>query len=123
MTRGGLGMTSDGRKTTTFDVEDYLLHHGEKFARRFSAARFLALSLSADLHQVDPGQIRTPALLVAAEGDTIVPREQMVDLANRWGGECRLVDLPTQVGHDAFLAEPTVIGRIIRNALTSSVLV
>jgi homoserine O-acetyltransferase len=105
------------------DVEEYLLHHGEKFARRFSPARFLALSFSADLHDIDPGQIRTPALLVAAEGDTIVPREQMVDLADRWGGECRLVDLPTQVGHDAFLAEPTAIGRIIRNALTSSVLV
>lgn len=106
----------------TDSVESYLLHHGEKFARRFSPARFLALSLSADLHSVDPQRIHTPAVLVSVEGDTIVPPEQMIELDALWDGPCRLVHLPTRTGHDAFLAEPGTIGPVIRNALTSLVL-
>lgn len=102
-------------------VEAYLLHHGEKFARQFSPERFLALSLSADLHRVNPTHIRTPALFVAAENDTLVPRQQMEDLAREWGGLSELVHLHTQIGHDAFLAEPTKIGGIIRNALNTTV--
>ena len=100
-------------------VQEYLRHHGDRFARRFSPRRFLALSLSADLHRVHPEHIRTPAWLVAAQGDTLVPREQMLDLAARWGGTHRFVELPTGVGHDAFLAEPERIGAILHNALTS----
>lgn len=107
----------------TRSVETYLLHHGEKFARQFSPARFLALSLSADLHEVDPQRIHTPAVLISVEGDTIVPRDQMLDLASQLAGPCRLVHLPTFTGHDAFLAEPKTVGPIIRNALTSLVLV
>lgn len=109
------------RLTPHFAVEHYLRHQGETFAQRFSPARFLALSLSADLHEVDPARIRTPALLVAADGDRIVPREQMLDLADRWGGRCRLVHLATHSGHDAFLAEPAKIGGTIKNALNSTV--
>lgn len=100
-------------------VESYLLHHGEKFARRFTPARFLALSLSADSHRIAPEDGRTPATFVAVEGDTIVPREQMVDLAGRWGAASRLVLAPSRVGHDAFLAEPETVGSILRNVLDS----
>lgn len=98
-------------------VESYLWHQGRKFARRFSAARFLALSHSADTHRVNPELITTPATFVAADGDRIVPREQMVELADRWAGRSRLVPAPSHVGHDAFLAEPEIIGPILRNAL------
>lgn len=108
-----------------FPVEAYLQHQGEKFARAFTPARFLALSLSADLHVVDPAAILTPALLVAAAGDTIVPREQMDDLAARFGGPCRLVETPTRTGHDAFLAEPHAVGGVggfLHELLTSSLL-
>ena len=49
--------------------------------RRGRAERFLALSLSGDLHRVDPAPIRTPTVIVAAEGDAIVPAEQLEQLA------------------------------------------
>src|SRR5205085_3496832 len=62
--------------SATFPVESYLLHHGEKFAVSWRPERFLALSLSADLHRVEPAAVRVPATLVAAEGDAIVPGEQ-----------------------------------------------
>ena len=57
-----------------FPVEGYLRQHGQRFADRWTPARFLALSLSGDLHRVNPRTIRTPAVIVAAEGDAIVPR-------------------------------------------------
>lgn len=106
---------------TRFPVEDYLRHHGDKFARAFTPARFLALSLSGDLHSIDPSACRTPALIVAAAGDTIIPREQMVELARHWGGPSRFVETQTRTGHDAFLAEPHVVGELLQDLLTSAV--
>jgi len=123
----GLAMTTYrsteefGRRFDGESVERYLRHHGEKFARSFSAARFLALSLSADLHSVNPEECSTPATFVAARGDVIVPIAQMDELAARWGGPNRLIETTTTTGHDAFLAEPKVVGQLIHEALTSQV--
>lgn len=100
-----------------FEVERYLMHHGTTFAARFDPHRYLALLLSADLHRVVPERITTPTVLVAAEGDTLVPRAQLESLAARLGGPSRLTTITTQVGHDAFLAEPTQVGRILTAAL------
>ncbi len=101
-----------------FPVQHYLRHHGERFALRWRAERFLALSLSGDLHRVDPRRIRTPAVLVAAEGDTLVPLEQMERLASLLAGPHELACLPTIYGHDAFLAEPAAIARALTAALS-----
>lgn len=100
-----------------FPVEGYLRHHGERFAAAWTPERFLALSLSIDLHRVDPAAITVPALLVAAEGDAIVPGEQMRALAERFGAPARLAELPTTRGHDAFLTEPEALGRLIADSL------
>lgn len=99
-------------------VDSYLRHHGERFADRFSPERFLALSLSGDLHSVDPARIRTRTVLVAAEGDTNVPREQLEQLARELAAPCQLVDLPSIHGHDAFLTEPIALGRILTQSLS-----
>jgi homoserine O-acetyltransferase len=103
-----------------FPVEGYLRHHGERFAAAWTPERFLALSLSADLHRVEPEAIRTPAVLVAAQGDAIVPGEQMQALAARLAGPTRLVEVATTRGHDAFLAEPDAMGRLLKDSLTTS---
>lgn len=102
----------------TFEVERYLAHCGERFADTFSAERFLALSLSGDLHRVDPAAVVAPTVLVAAEDDSLVPAAQMQELARRLGGPSRLVQLETPYGHDAFLLEPAAIGRILSTALS-----
>jgi homoserine O-acetyltransferase len=101
-----------------FPVEGYLHHHGERFAHRWTPARFLALSLSGDLHRVNPRAIRTPAVIVAAERDAIVPRAQLEYLVDHLGGPARLVDLPSTRGHDAFLTEPRELGHILDTALS-----
>jgi homoserine O-acetyltransferase len=105
----------------TFPVEGYLRQHGERFASRWSAERFLALSLSGDLHRVDPSAIRTPTTIVAAEGDAIVPGEQLEALAAAIPGPCQLIHLPTVRGHDAFLTEPIAVGVIVHAALHNRV--
>jgi homoserine O-acetyltransferase len=96
-----------------FPVEAYLRHQGERFADSWTAERFLALSLSADLHRVNPAAIHTRALLIAAERDTVVPGEQMRVLAEKLAGPTRLVELPSTRGHDAFLTEPVALGRLL----------
>ena len=106
-----------GERFDANSVLDYLRHQGEKFARRFSAARYLALSQSLDSHVVDPAAITVPTTLVAARGDAIVPLEQLQELADVLAGPSVLRVTQTSTGHDAFLAEPQVVGAIIRNSL------
>lgn len=111
--RGSAG--SDAR----FPVEQYLQHHGDRFAAAWSPARFLALSLSADLHEVDPTRIATPTLLVAAEDDAVVPRAQVDALAAALAGPVRVAEIATDTGHDAFLTEPRQVGALLHAALHS----
>jgi homoserine O-acetyltransferase len=104
----------------TFPVEEYLRHCGARFASAWAPHRYLALSLSSDLHRVDSAAIRVPAVLVAAEGDTIVPGDQMQELSIRLGARNDLVTLPTLFGHDAFLTEPAKVGQILQSALATT---
>lgn len=102
-------------------IDCYLRHQGDKFARRFEPARFLALSLSSDLHAVTPARIRTPTILVAAEHDAVVPRAQLVELARELGAPSRLVDLPSIHGHDAFLTDTDSLSHILRDTLAGDI--
>ena len=104
-------------RSAEFEVERYLRRAGERFAASMSPARFLALSLSADLHQVAPERIAVPTTLVAAQGDTLVPAAQMRALASRLPRLDRLVTLRSRFGHDAFLTEPARLSRLLATAL------
>ncbi|HXT16426.1 MAG TPA: homoserine O-succinyltransferase [Gemmatimonadaceae bacterium] len=106
----------------TFPVESYLAHHGEQFADRWSAERFLALSLSGDLHRVDPARITTPTVIVAAEGDAIVPGAQLEALAATIAAPTRLIHLASTCGHDAFLTEPDALGTILEIAIATTII-
>ena len=100
-----------------FEVDAYLRDRGARFVEAMRPERFLALSLSTDLHRVDPGRVTTPTTIVAAEADAIVPREQLDTLAARLAGARNLVELPTRVGHDAFLVETARVSAILSAAL------
>lgn len=106
-----------GDRTASFPVESYLQRHGERFAAAWQPARFLALSLSADLHRISPRDIRTPALFVAAKDDAIVPRQQLEELSGAIAAPSRLADIDTTTGHDAFLTEPRQVSRLLQLAL------
>jgi homoserine O-acetyltransferase/O-succinyltransferase len=97
-----------------FPVEDYIDHNGRAFARRFTAAQFLCLSQSSDLHFVDAGDVRTPVTLVSTDPDFIAPRWQMEDLARRMGDPHELIRLSSPHGHDAFLTDQARFSTIVR---------
>jgi len=102
-------------------VDAYLRAHGEKFVAAFTPERFLALSWSLDTHRVDPERIGTPTVVVAIEGDTVVPREQAIELATRLAGPTRFTELPSGKGHDGFLTEPDALAPILHFALHSEI--
>lgn len=107
----------DASATPEFEVERYLRRAGERFARQMAPERFLALSLSADLHRVVPERIAVPTTLIAAQGDTLVPPAQMRALSRRLPNLARLVTLRTRRGHDAFLTDTGRLGRILTTTL------
>ena len=106
-----------GGESGVAGVGAYLAHCGRRYAERCAPERFLALSHSADVHQVAPERVRVPATLVAAEGDQLVPEAQVRELAARFGASGAFVRLATRRGHDGFLTEPAAVGRILRAAL------
>ena len=100
-----------------FPVESYLEAAGKRFAAWCPPERFLALSLSSDLHRVDPAALQVPSVLIAEEGDTLVPEEQIIELAGRIAAPHRYVHLTTIYGHDAFLTDSATINPILTSAL------
>ena len=107
----------DASGRPTFAVERYLRHAGEKFAARMTPARFLALSLSADVHHVDPRQVRVPTTLIAAQGDTLVPSTQMRALARALPNPRGYHVLRSRRGHDAFLTDTGRLSRLLTTIL------
>lgn len=99
-----------------FPVEDYLEHQGRRFAERFHPDHFLYLCQSLDLHRVDPYVIGAPVTLVSVLEDTLVLPEQMRELAAALP-DGRLVEIRSPMGHDAFLTEGEVMGRLLREVL------
>ena len=102
-----------------FPVQDYLDHSGRRFAESFSAASFLSLSESIDLHRIDPAAVRTPTTLVAVSSDTLVPCWQMEELRDALRIEPSWHVVDSIYGHDAFLKEACAMSRIITGALTN----
>ncbi|MEX2529352.1 MAG: homoserine O-succinyltransferase [Gemmatimonadota bacterium] len=100
-----------------FEVEDYLAHHGAKFAGRFDPAHFLTLCLSLDLHSVRPEDIWVPTTVLAVREDTLVPLWQMRELAERLGEFGELVEISSLKGHDAFLVETETVGEVVRGVV------
>jgi homoserine O-acetyltransferase len=101
-----------------FDVEQYLMHAGEKFAAHTAPERFLALSLSSDLHHVTPERIAAPTTVIASHGDTLVPAAQTTELARRLPHLAAHHTLHTRYGHDAFLLEVSSLGQLLIDALS-----
>jgi homoserine O-acetyltransferase len=105
-------------RTVEFDVERYLMHAGERFAARTAPERFLALSLSSDLHHVVPERITRPTTVIASRGDTLVPAAQTAELARRLPRLTAYHTLDTRYGHDAFLLEAPTLGPLLIAALS-----
>ncbi len=98
-------------------VEDWLEHQGRKFVARFDAQRYLALSESIDLHDIDPEAVRVPATLIGFASDRLVPLADLCALQQRLGAPATLEVIETPYGHDGFLKEPERLAPLLREAL------
>lgn len=97
--------------------EDYLDAAGAQYVARTPVTAYLRLSESIDLHRIDPAQVRVPTLVVAVEGDRLVPLADSVALVEKLAGNGRLRVLRSPYGHDAFLKETDRIDAILATAL------
>jgi homoserine O-acetyltransferase len=106
---------ADGR--FQFAEEPWLAAAGARFAQRFDAARYLALSESIDLHAVAPEDVRVPTTLVGIASDRVVPLADLCELQRRCGAAATLHVIDSRYGHDAFLKEPAQISALLHEAL------
>ena len=98
-------------------VEDWLEHQGHKFVARFDACRYLALSESIDLHDIDPKAVRVPTALIGFASDRLVPLADLCALQQRLGAPASLEVIETPYGHDGFLKEHERLAPLLREAL------
>ncbi|MCW5581442.1 MAG: homoserine O-succinyltransferase [Luteimonas sp.] len=101
-------------------AEDYLDAAGAQFVARTPVTAWLRLSESIDLHRIDPAQVRVPTLVVAVEGDRLVPLSDSVALVEALGTPGQLRVLRSAYGHDAFLKETDRIDGILAGALRTT---
>ncbi len=94
-------------------AEDYLDAAGASFVARTSTTAWLRLSESIDLHAVDPSLVTVSTLVVAVDGDWLVPLSDAVTLVEGLGLNGRLRVLRSPYGHDAFLKETDRIDTLL----------
>jgi homoserine O-acetyltransferase len=101
-------------------AEDYLDAAGAQYVARTRVNAYLRLSESIDLHRIEPAAVAVPTLVVAVEGDRLVPLSDLVALVEGLGPRGSLRVLRSPYGHDAFLKETDRIDAILANALRLS---
>ncbi|ACV27025.1 homoserine O-succinyltransferase MetX [Kangiella koreensis] len=107
-------------QTLTFELVDYLKHHGEKFADQFDIERYHSLSQSIDLHKVNPKDIHAHALFVAIDSDRLVPAHLIKECADSCAGKSHIKTIHSSFGHDGFLLETEQLAECITPFLRNS---
>jgi homoserine O-acetyltransferase/O-succinyltransferase len=110
----GLGLTGE-----RFDVGGFLDYQGEKFVDRFDANAYLAITRTMDTFDPTPGfsRIQAQVLLVGISSDWLFPAAEIAAMGARMeeaGVRCRYRELVSAHGHDAFLAEPDELARLVQ---------
>jgi homoserine O-acetyltransferase/O-succinyltransferase len=100
-----------------FPVESYLFARGESYAAQYRPEAFVCLSESIDLHRVEPAQVGVPVTLLGILEDQLVPIADLRNLRDGLAGGCRLVEISSIYGHDAFLKEKAVLRDLFAQAL------
>ncbi len=94
-----------------FDVEGYLERQAGQFEERMDAASYAALTHAMDAFEVSPAACATPnpqLTFVGIASDWLFRPEDVRAAAERFarrGFDARYLELQSQHGHDAFLAE------------------
>ena len=109
-----------------YAVESYLDYQGDKLVRRFDANTYLVLSEAMNHHDVgrDRGGIAAALATVTADvtiagmsSDWLYPVRLQQELGELIPTSSAVEIVQTISGHDGFLVETELLGRIIRRAL------
>jgi homoserine O-acetyltransferase len=100
-----------------FPIEDYLFARGDEYVRYYRPESFLCLSESIDLFEIDAADITVPVTLIGIREDQLVPIADVRALAATMGERCRLIEVSSISGHDAFLTEGEMYKPIIERIL------
>lgn len=98
------------------DVLGWLVHHGDEFARRFSATAYRCLGVSLDTHHVDPAAIVAATTLFGIAEDQLVPPSLLREYAAR-APHCKHIEISSVYGHDAFLKEDAAVAAVLNKVL------
>jgi homoserine O-acetyltransferase len=112
-------------RSARFDIGGYLDYQGAKFVRRFDANAYLSITRTMDTF--DPvrkygskeaayGRIKGRVTLVGISSDWLFPAQDVRRLAEdirAQGAQCEYHEITSSHGHDAFLAEPEKLLRIL----------
>jgi homoserine O-acetyltransferase len=111
----------DYRLGVEYEVESYLSHQGDKFARRFDPNSLLAVTRAIDYYNLKSLEAsKSSYLFTSFSSDWIYPSHQsenLLHLAREAGCRARheIIDLP--YGHDAFLLDGERQGALLRTLL------
>jgi homoserine O-acetyltransferase/O-succinyltransferase len=106
-----------------FDVEGYLDYQGQIFSKRMDANSYLTLTRAMDLfdlrdHPVDGSGTHLPEIvLVGITGDWLFLPTYVRATAERLaaaGARATYLELESDHGHDAFLAEPEALSALLK---------
>jgi homoserine O-acetyltransferase len=114
-----------------FAIESYLDFHGNKFTRRFDANSYITLVEAMNSHDIGRGRgsriealqaIKTPTLIAGIDSDRLFPIHDQQFIADHLGGPLiggGLQTIHSEYGHDGFLIEREVVGKLLSELLDS----
>lgn len=109
-----------------YGVQSYLEYQGGKLARRFDPGTYVALSDALSTHDVGRGRggvnsaLRScpvPVIVGGITSDRLYPIRLQQELAELLPGCNGLDVVDSAYGHDGFLVETEVVGKLIRRTL------
>jgi len=112
-----------------YDIAGYLDYQGGKLVERFDANAYVVISKAMDTFELGHGyaseaealqRIRAKVLLVGISSDWLFPAADVKALADRLraaGVDSRYLELVSDHGHDAFLADAQVLAPLLSAAL------
>jgi homoserine O-acetyltransferase len=122
--------TGDSRALDgSFEVENYLDHHGRKLVDRFDARAYVYLTRAMDLHDVARGydgldqaleRIEAKVLTIGIDSDVLYYPHELRSAAEKLKGlgkDVTYEEIQTPYGHDAFLVEYDQLNRLVEDFL------
>jgi len=115
-----------------FSVETYLDHQGQVFVDRFDANSYLYITKATDYYDLAGryGSLeqafthaRAKFLVISFSSDWLFPPKQsrqVVDALLAGNKDVSYTEVNSPYGHDAFLLEPEVLGRLLRGFLAAA---